>query len=247
MSQAPQVDNAAMDYMPAQIAQQSRSSDALRRAGATPPQTYQFNVGEAQNMTDLLGKYAQANDLNALHDSNPAAYTGYERGVQTIAGGTPGDDQFLNNAALTTGLNATAPSGIQVNGAGSAGAANVANIFGKDLLNYRNQRAGQQVALGQALKPDVSLNPGQATSAFLGNDARAVDNANTYRNYLSGLTMTDIGNQNNNLWQNIGADQSWDNANAQNQAAATGQTMGLIGSGIQAIGSMAGSAMKMGA
>lgn len=238
------VQNAAADYMPAQVANTARENAALGRAAASPPQTYQYDVNKANTMAGLLGRYAATQKLNNLKAVSPAAYQGTQRAIAEISGGQPGDDQMLRNNALKSGLETNAGSGAMVNGAGSVGGVNTANIYGRDLLGYQQQRAQEQLGLASALAPDTTIDPGQGVSAYMGNDARAVDNANQYKNFLSGLSFTGINNANNQLQQNESTQQSVNNARAQNEAAASGENIGLIGSGIQAVGSLAGGLMS---
>lgn len=237
---APTVQNAAVQYAPAQIAVQSREAEALRRAGQTRPVTYNYDVNKANEMADALGKYASLHNLNSLREISPEAYAGLMSGISTISGGTAGDDIYLRNQALKAGLENANQVGATIAGPGSAGAANVANIFGKNLLNYRNMRAGQQLQLGQSLVPDASINPGQGVSAYMGNDARAADTQNAYNNFLNSLTFTGIQNENNNLNQNISASQSASNAQAQADAAANGAGQGTLSNLLGAAGTVGG-------
>ncbi len=239
-SAAAPVQNAAVQYAPAQIAVQARESEALRRAGQTKPVAYNYDVNKANQMADTLGKYSSLHNLNALKEISPEAYAGMMSGIKTVSGGTAGDDVYLRNQALRAGLENANQVGATIAGPGSAGAANVANIFGKNLLAYQQQRAGQQLALGQSLVPDASINPGQGVSAYMGNDARAADAQNNYNNFLNSLTFTGIQNENNNLNQNQSASQSAFNAQAQADAQANGASQGMLGNILGAAGTGGG-------
>lgn len=235
---APQ--NAAVQYAPAQIATQAAETAALGRAAATRPVTANYDVNKANEMANSLGTYAQANNLNNLKTLSPTAYTGLMRGISTISGGTQGDDQFLRNELTKSGLEQTNPSGIMVSGPGSAGSANVANIEGRGLLNYEQQRAGQQVALANGLMPDTSVSPGAGVSAYMGNDARFANNQNSYQQFLDNLSFVGPQNDQNSLNQSMSASQAAFNAQAQSDAAAAGANRGMLGNVLGGVGTIAG-------
>lgn len=237
-SAAPQ--NAAVTYAPAQIAVQAEQSAALRRAAATKPVTYNYDPNKAAQLADTFGRYSALHNLNSLHDTNPAAYEGYQSAVRTISGGTPGDDAFLQNSALKAGLERTAGTGITVNGPGSVGGASVANIFGRDILNYRQQRAGQQLQLAEGLTPDASVSPGTQVSGVMGNGARAADTQNQWQQYLNSLSLANVQNQQNNLQQNMSASQAAFNAQAAADAQANGAQKGVLGNLLGAVGTVGG-------
>lgn len=239
-SSSPSPQNAAVTYAPASIAVQNRESEALRRAGEAKPVTYNFDVNKANQMADTLGKYSALHSLNSLKEINPGAYEGEQSAIRAISGGVPGDDAFLRNSALQSGLIATNPSGVAVAGPGSAGGASVANIYGKDLLAYRQQRAAQQLQLASGLTPDTSINPGAGVSAYMGNDQRFADQQNQTQTALANLNLLGPQNENNNLQQNISATQAAYNAQAASDAQANGARQGMLGNILGGVGSVAG-------
>jgi len=227
---------------PAQSAANALENNAIATAQLTPPKTYQFDPNAANSAAAALSRTQVLQNQEALKARSPEAYAGQEEAIKTLSGGVAGDDQFLRNEALKSGLEKGISNGsvgqFSVTNPNSVGGVTAANVFGPAILNYRNQRAQQALGVAGALQPDAAVNPGQALSLQIGSQQQGIQNQNYWQNYLNQLRFGQASNVENQTQQALGQEQATNNANAQAANAGAGQALqlgtSLIGTGLGA-------------
>lgn len=236
--------SAAPIYAGAQAATNQAANSAANLAAATPPKSYQFDPYQADQNAALLSRLQVLQNQKALQDRSPEAAQGQSDAIKTISGGVAGDDAFLSNAALKAGLEGGVANGTigagSVTSPNSRGGVTAANIFGSNLLNYRNSRAQQQLGLAQQLQPDAAVNPGDAISAMEASKQGAIQNQNNWQTYLANLRLGQAGNLQSQEQQSEAASQGALNANA--QAANAGKAQ-MVSAGTALATAAAGAAV----
>lgn len=232
--------SAAQQFAPTQAAINQEQQGAVNLAAQTPPKNYTFDPYQENQNAALLSRIQVGQNQQALQERSPQAAAGQEQAINTLTGGVPGDDAFLRDAALKSGLEQGASNGTI--GAGSVtspvsrGGVTAANIFGSQLLNYRNQQAQQALGVARSIQPDAALNPGDAISQQIASQQGAIANQNNYQDYLNQLRFGQISNLQNQSQQAMGAQQNLYNANANASSANTGA---LISTGTAIAGAAA--------
>jgi hypothetical protein len=231
--------SAAAIYTPAQIALDARQSRAEDLAARDMPETYQFDPFQANKTAALLSRAKTLSDREALRELYPEVFAGQDQAIKEIAGGEAADNQFLRNEALKAGLEKAIGTGAQVGGAGSAGTVTAANAFGRNLLDYRDRRRQQQLALAEGLQPDSAVDPSDALAAIEGSKQGGIQTRNDWKTFLNNMRFNSIQGANNRLGATTAAEQSRLNANAASANAGTGQLIGA-GASLAAAGIGAG-------
>jgi hypothetical protein len=214
----------------ANAAVEGRQSQAEDYASRRTPETYRFDPYEVNKNAALLSRVKVLSDRQALRELYPEVYAGQQEAMEGIAGGEAGDDAYLRSQALKAGLAAAAGTGARIDGPNSVGGATVGNIFGRQLLEYRNNRRGQQLALAQGLQPSAAIDAGDAVSAIENSKIGAIETRNGTKGFLTGLQMNSVQNANNRLQQVTNAEQARLNSAAD---ASNARSSMLIQSGVE--------------
>lgn len=225
--------SAAAQFAPAESADIALQNNAVNQAELTPPKTYQFDPYAADQSAAALSRLQVLNNQQALQERSPEAYAGQQEAIKELSGGVAGDDQFLRNEALKSGLEKGITNGSiganSVTSPNSVGGVTAANVFGPELLNYRNQRAQQALGIASSLQPDAAINPGSLISAQIGSEMQGVQNQNDWQNYLNQLRFGGATNIENQTQQALGEQQAANNANTAAANARGGQILSLAG------------------
>lgn len=228
---------------------QGMRSRYLQQVVNTPPVIYTPNLPElnanardyseinAENSRDLERRLTP--DIAATRDS----LSGQIRNDLEGGGQLPA---ALQEAAVKAGLAGSLASGV---GPGSSmGQAQITNVLGKDVINFRNQNQAKAAALLDANpQPAAGLDPGSLTSLKIGADqGRAnVLNAKQAQDFnLQGQNISDI-NQEMQMQRAIASQQASENARL--RAARQGQILGALTSVASSAAGLGGAAMTGGA
>jgi hypothetical protein len=227
--------SAAASYAPAYASINNAQNSAIGLAAATPPKTYQFDPNAANQTAALLSRSQVLQNQQALQERSPAAFAGQESAIKDLTGGVAGDDSFLRNAALKSGLETAGSQGTvgmgSITAPVSAGGVTAGKIFGSQLLNYRNMRDQQALGVAKSLQPDAAINPADAIGLQTQSGMQGVQNANDYNAMLSQMRLGQVSNLQNQTQQAEGLQQQTNNAN---NNSANANTQGLITAGLTA-------------
>jgi hypothetical protein len=238
--------NEAAAFSPVQAQIAGNASNAAALSAQTPPQTYQPNTTNLNSTAALLAQAQTLQNNQALAQVNPQALAGKTQAITDLTGGVAGDNAFLQNAALKSGLEAGANQGTVGPGSivtpTSAGGVTADKIFGSQLLNYRNMRDQQALGVAGAIQPDAALSPSMGVGLQLQAGQQQVQNQNDWNQYLSNIRLGQVNNLQNEVQQSEGLTQANANANAnaananrsQNTALETGAGVALTTAAIGA-------------
>jgi len=222
--------SAAVQYAPAQAAIQSNYNSAQALNAQTPPKTYEPDLNELNDTAALLSRAQVLQNNQALALRSPAAFQGQERAIASLTGGIEGDDQFLRNAALRSGLIGAANQGTAGMAGGisptSAGGVTAEKIYGSKLLDYRNARDQQALGVAQALQPDAALSPASGIGLQVQSQQQGIQNQNDWQAYLANSRLGSVSNLQGLTQQAMGLTQANNNANAAASNASKGQLAG---------------------
>lgn len=222
--------SAAVQYAPAQSAIQQSYDSAQALNAASPPKTYQPNLNELNDIAALLSRAQVLQNNQALALRSPAAYQGRERSINELSGGVVGDDAFLRNAALRSGLYAGANQGTVGMAGGvsptSAGGVTSEKVYGSKLLDYRNARDQQALQVANGIAPDAALSPASGVGLQVQAGQQGVQNQNDWNAYLANSRLGSVSNLQNSAQQAMGLTQANNNANAAASNAQKGQLAG---------------------
>jgi hypothetical protein len=236
--------SAASQYGAANAAIQGNAANAVGMAANTPPVTYQPNYSDLNTTAGLLSRAKVLNDNQALSQAyGPAVLQGKNQAVTDLTGGVAGDDAFLRNAALKSGLEQGATQGTV--GAGSvvnptsAGGVTAEKIYGSQLLNYRNARDQQALGVASAVTPDASIDPSTGVGLQVQQGQQQAQNTNDWNAFLSNMRLGQVQNLQNQTQQQEAATQGVYNANSQaknaNQSAEIAGGAALAAAAIGAV------------
>jgi hypothetical protein len=235
--------SAAASFAPAQGAVNSAANSAAGLSAATPPQTFIPNLNALNQTAASTAQQQTLQNNAALAQVSPQALAGKQAAISTLNGGVAGDNAFLQNAALKSGLEGAYGQGTA--GAGSivspvsAGGVTAEKIFGSNLLNYRNSRAQQALGVDQAIQPDAAISPAMGVGLQLQQGQQQVQNQNDWNQYLSNMRLGQVNNLQNEVQQQEGLSQGASNANSNasnaNKAAVTAGGVALASAALGAV------------
>jgi hypothetical protein len=238
--------SAAVQYAPAQSAIQRNYDSAQALNAQSPPKTYQADFNKLNDTAELLSRAQVLQNNQALALRSPAALQGRERAINNLSGGVEGDDAFLRNAALRSGLYGAAEQGTAGLAGGisptSAGGVTAEKIYGSKLLDYRNARDQQALQVANGIAPDAAISPSSGVNLQVQSGQQGVQNQNDWNAYLANSRLGSVQNLQGLTQQAMGLTQANNNANANaynaSKAANLSAASTLAGSALGAAGTV---------